>query len=148
MGIKVAFDYGSWVAGFPQFATIPQMQVTGFILTLAEQCCRNVGGAPVSDATLQTTMLNLMVAHICALFYGVNGQAPSPLVGRITDATEGSVSVSTDFPTTPNNAWFLQSPWGAAYWQLQAPFRTFRYVPGARFSQYGRGVGLGGFRGI
>lgn len=132
MGVKVTFNYASWVAAYPQFTQLAQTQVTNGALPLAELYCRNDGGGPVSTAAIQTVLLNLMVAHICQLMYGANGQSPSPLVGRITDATEGSVSVSTDFPSTPNNAWFLQTPFGAAFWQATAAYRTMRYIPGPR----------------
>lgn len=130
MGVAVVFDYYAWVAQFPQFASISPSLVAGPVLKYATQYCVNDGSGPVTDAETQTCLLNLMVAHICAILYGVNGNQPSELVGRITDATEGSVSVSADFPTTPNNAWFVQTPWGAMFYQMCAPYRTMRYVPG------------------
>src|SRR4051812_40368147 len=117
MGVAVDFDYAAWSALFPQFSTITQQQVSGLVLPIAEQYCRNDGGGPVTTAAIQTNLLNLMVAHCCQLLFGVNGNAPSEIVGRISDATEGSVSVSTEFPTTPTNAWFVQTPWGAMFWQ-------------------------------
>lgn len=136
MGVIVSFNYGAWVALFPQFwVTTPtytgltEAQVTGVILPLAEQYCRNDGGGPVNNAGLQTQLLNLMVAHVAQLLFGSSTQPVSPLVGRISNATEGSVSVATDFPTTPSNAWFVQTQYGAAYWQLILPFRLGRYYP-------------------
>jgi hypothetical protein len=132
VGVKVTFDYASWVLIYPQFSSLQQTQVTNGALPIAELYCRNDGGGPVSSAAIQVNLLGLMVAHICQLIYGANGQAPSPLVGRINNATEGSVSVGTDFPSTPNNAWFLQTPFGAAFWQATAAYRTMRYTPGPR----------------
>lgn len=132
MGVRVTFNYTAWAAMFPMFGTLTQPQVVGMALPLAEQYCRNDGGGPVSTAATQTNLLNLMVAHICQLIFGVNGQPPSPLVGRISGATEGSVSVQTDFEQTTNSAWYNQTPFGAAYWAATAPYRTARYVPGPR----------------
>ncbi len=132
MGVVVVFDPVAFQAMFPQFSSLTTDQLTTMILPLAEQYCRNDGGGPVSTAATQTNLLNLAVAHIAALFYGVNGQSPSALVGRITNASEGSVSVSTDFPMTANSAWFMQTPFGAAFWQAMAPYRTMRYIPGRR----------------
>lgn len=132
MGVIVAFDYSAFIAIYPQFATLTQPQVLQGALPVAELYCRNDGGGPVSTAATQTTLLNLMVAHICQIMYGANGQAPSPLVGRVSNATEGSVSVVADFPMTPTNAWFMQTPFGAAYWQATAAYRTMRYIPGPR----------------
>lgn len=132
MGVQVTFDYTTWALLFPQFSTLTEMQVTVLALPLAEQYCRNDGGGPVTTAATQTNLLNLMVAHICQLLFGANGEAPSPLVGRISGATEGSVSVQTDFPTTANAAWYNQTPFGAAFWAATAPYRTMRYIPGPR----------------
>ena len=130
MGVIVTFDYSSFIAIYPQFAGLSQPQVMQGALPIAELYCRNDGGGPVTKAETQTTLLNLMVAHICQLMYGANGQGPAGIVGRISDASEGSVSVSADFPTTPNNAWFLQTPFGAAFWAATAAYRTMRYMPG------------------
>ncbi|WP_457152647.1 DUF4054 domain-containing protein [Mesorhizobium sp. P5_C1] len=132
MGVKVDFSYSNFVAIYPQFATLSQTQVLQGALPIAELYCRNDGGGPVSTAQTQTTLLNLMVAHICQLMFGVNGQPAAGIVGRISDATEGSVSVSADFPVTPSNAWFMQTPFGAAFWAATSAYRTMRYVPGPR----------------
>jgi hypothetical protein len=129
MGVIVSFSYPLWAQLFPQFSNLNEAQVTGPVLTLAEQYCRNDGGGPVNNTGLQTQLLNLMVAHVAQLLFGSATQPLSPLVGRISDATEGSVSVSTDFPTTPTNAFFLQTQYGTLYWQLILPFRLGRYVP-------------------
>lgn len=133
MGVHVVFDYDQWIVAFPQFATAPgETPVTSVCLPIAEQYCRNDGGGPVQSIELQTQMLNLMVAHVCQLLYGPNGNNPSGIVGRITNASEGSVSVGSDFPVTQATAWFAQTTFGAMFLQLAAPFRTMRYAPGPR----------------
>lgn len=132
MGVQITFNYAQWTLLFPQFSNLTSDQVVGVVLPLAEQYCRNDGGGPVSSAATQTNLLNLMVAHCCQLLYGSTTQPLSPLVGRINSATEGSVSVQTDFPTTPNNAWFLQTQFGAMFWQASSVYRTMRYIPGPR----------------
>jgi hypothetical protein len=129
MGVVVAFSYPNWTVLFPQFGNVNEAQVTGPVLTVAQQYCRNDGGGPVNDCGVQTQMLNLMVAHVAQLLYGSTTQPVSPLVGRISGATEGTVSVSTEFPTTPSSAWFLQTQYGAMYWQMILPYRLGRYRP-------------------
>ena len=129
MGIIVQFDYSAWAALFPQFSNVTEQQITGPVFLLAEQYCRNDGGGPVCNAAVQTELLNLMVAHIAQLLYGSTTQPVSPLVGRVSNATEGSVSVGVEFPTTPQKAWFLQTQYGAMYWQLSLPYRLGRYFP-------------------
>lgn len=132
MGVQITFNYAVWAHSFPQFSTLTSDQVVGVVLPIAEIYNRNDGGGPVSSAAIQTQLLNLMVAHVAQLLFGVNGQAPSSLVGRISGATEGSVSVQTEFPQNQNSAWFNQTPFGAAWWQATAAYRTMRYVPGPR----------------
>jgi len=129
MGVQVTFNYAAWAALFPQFSNLTSDQVAGPILTLAEQYNRNDGGGPVCDAGIQTQLLNMMVAHVAQLLFGSTTQPLSPLVGRISNASEGSVSVGTDFPTTPNDKWFSQTQYGAMWWQLALPFRLGRYAP-------------------
>ena len=129
MGVQVTFDYTTWSDIFAaQFSNLNQAQVEGTALPIAEQYCRNDGGGPVTTAAMQTNLLNLMVAHICQLLFGINGQPPSPLVGRIVSAGEGTVSVNVDFPMTPSNAWFEQTQFGSMFYQLCAAYRTMRYV--------------------
>ncbi|WP_164746624.1 MULTISPECIES: DUF4054 domain-containing protein [unclassified Mesorhizobium] len=132
MGVIVEFSFANFIAIYPQFATLSQPQVLQGALPVATLYCRNDGGGPVTKTETQTTLLNLMVAHICQLMYGANGQAPGGIVGRVSNAAEGSVSVQADFPVTPNNAWFMQTQFGAAYWQATAAYRTMRYIPGPR----------------
>lgn len=96
---------------------------------LATQYCRNDGGGPVSKATIQVRLLNLMTAHLAFLLAGNNtSDGASSLVGRISSASEGSVSVSAEMPgSNANSAWYLQTKYGAAFWQATAVYRTMRY---------------------
>ncbi len=129
MGAIVQFDLAQWRLMYPQFSNVTDQQLQGPVWLLATQYCRNDGGSPVNDPTLLSEMLNLMVAHVAQLLYGSATQPVSPLVGHISSATEGSVSVTSEFPVTPGNAWFVQTSYGAAYWQLILPFRLARPVP-------------------
>jgi hypothetical protein len=129
VGVVVQFDYATWAQIFPTFSNLTQQQIEGPVLTIAQQYCRNDGGGPVCDPGLQTQLLNLMVAHVAQLLFGSTTNPVSPIVGRISDATEGSVSVSSEFPVNAGNAWFVQTQWGAMYWQLILPYRLGRYIP-------------------
>lgn len=132
MGVSVAFDYNSWIAQYPQWTAAPGKPAVEALIPIVELYLRNDGGGPVSRAQTQSTLLNLMVAHLVQLWYGVHGNDPQPIVGRISSATEGSVSVSLDLPTSEESAWFAQTPWGLAFWQATASYRTMRYIPGPR----------------
>lgn len=125
----VTFAPSAFKTAFPEFATVADAALTlnfGFAQLALNNSCRSV----VFDANNRDTLLQLLVAHITQLRNGINGQAAGGLVGRISDATEGSDSVSADMGTvTFNAAWFLQTQFGTLYWQLTAAFRTFRYIP-------------------
>lgn len=133
MGVVVTFNYASWLQLFPQFAYLNATQVQMY-WGLATQLHRNDGGGPVSDATTQTNLLNLATAHIVQLFApnAITGQPNRDpnVVGRITNASEGSVSVATEMqlPPNANASWWNQTQPGALYWLASAPFRTMRYV--------------------
>lgn len=126
----VVFNPAVFKAQFPDFATVAdgalQLNFTRATLQLNNSC-----GSRVKDANQRELLLNLLVAHITALFNGVGGQPPQGVVGRISDATEGSVSVSSDYGSDipKNMAYYIQTRWGAEYWQATARYRTMRYIP-------------------
>ena len=127
MGVQVTFDPAAFAALFPQI-TISANQLTTLVLPIAELYCRNDGGGPVPTAALQSVYLNMMVAHIAARYGTINGQQPSALVGRIANATEGSVTVGADFPLeSPSQAWYATTKYGSDYWTATKAYRTFRY---------------------
>jgi hypothetical protein len=83
----------------------------------------------VQDVNLRRSLLYLLTAHIAAIFSGGQGGSANGLVGRINSATEGSVTVAADMPSSPDAAWFNQTPYGAAFWQGTLRWRTARYAP-------------------
>lgn len=151
MGVSVAFSYSAWVALFPEFAspggttpvTSDQAQL---YFGLATGFFRNDGGGPVRSAEVQTRLLNLLVAHIAKIMVGPQGQAG--LVGRISDASEGSVHVGVEMPSNMSaaSAWFTQTQYGLMFWQLSAVYRTGFYLPNDR-NPAQAGTGFGGWPG-
>lgn len=131
MGAVVGFDYASWLALFPEFAYVNQAQALLYF-DLATIAHRNDIDGFVADAVTQSRLLNIVTAHIAALFATKNGSEPAnPLVGRITNASEGSVSVGTDYgPVSASEAWWVQTRYGAMYWMMVAPYRSATYIPG------------------
>jgi Protein of unknown function (DUF4054) len=125
----VTFDPVAFVAAFPMFTTVPGGALTanfGFATMLLDNSCCSI----VKDAPTRAQLLNLVTAHITALFNGVNGQPPQGVVGRINAATEGSVSVQTEMlQQSESAAFWQQTQWGALFWAMTVRFRTARYVP-------------------
>lgn len=128
MSAIATFDYAAWIALYPEFATVPAPRATLF-WNEATIYHRNDGSLPASiTLAIQQSLLFMVTAHIAQRYATKGGVAPSDLVGRISDATEGSVSVSADMgQQSPNAAWWLQTKYGADYWQATAAFRTLRY---------------------
>lgn len=124
----VVFSATEFRTSFPEFAAVSDalLQSDFALATLVlNNSCRSL----VCDANVRQTLLYLLTAHVAALFQGANGQPPSGIVGRVSDATEGSVSVSAEYASEVSSsmAWFIQTQWGATFWQMTAPFRTMRY---------------------
>ena len=146
----VTFDYAVWAAAYPELAvSVAAPQAQGYF-DMAGLYLQNDGCSLVADVAKRATILNMITAHMAALLATISGNAPSPLVGRIDNASEGSVSVHTDFPANPNGAWFNQTKYGAMAWAALAPYRTASYIPSPQVAQgvqsYPLGIGWAGWR--
>lgn len=130
MGVSVQFDFNEWIQIYPEFTQTVNAVQGQHCFNQASLYNRNDGGGPVCDRFVQTLLMNMMTAHLAFLQYGSNqtGNQASPLVGRVSSANEGSVSVQTEMgfpPGTPQ--WYMQTKYGANWWAATAPYRTFRY---------------------
>ena len=82
MGAIATFDPVAFVARYPEFAMIAPATLTAYF-NAATLYLANDGTGSVTSPTAQATLLNMLTAHVAALNSGVNGEAPSGLVGRI-----------------------------------------------------------------
>ena len=127
MAAAVTFDFNAWSLRYPEFSTINPLLAQEYF-NEATLYLRNDGGSPVSTEALQLTLLNMLTAHIAALNMVVNGAPASSLVGIITGATEGSVSVQVQpLGGSPSAAWYNQTKYGSAFWAATRGFRTGHY---------------------
>jgi hypothetical protein len=136
MGI-VVFDVDAFRAQYPEFSNVTDDQLQA-CFNQATLYLNNTECSVVVDLNQRAILLNMLTAHIAYMRYGDskgNGGI-SGGVGRVSSASEGSVSVSFDMPTTQNNAWYMQSPYGSDYWFATAQFRTMRYKNGYSPSNY------------
>ena len=136
MGVIVQPDYTGFTTRYPQFGVSGSQPVSSDLYTLyfseAGLYQNNEGGGPINNSTRALQLMQMLVAHIAFLNTapGTGGDA-SPLVGRVSNATEGSVTVGTTNEYPPGSAqWFQQTKFGAAWWQATAQYRTMRYRPG------------------
>lgn len=127
----VVFDSTAFLARYPEFSSVSTSTLDAYF-SEATIYLDNTDSSIVSDCNIRTVLLNMLTAHITALYSGINGNVPSGIVGRISSASEGSVSVNADMgPTTNSQAWYLQTQYGAAYWTATARYRAFQYLPGS-----------------
>ena len=152
----VTFNYGTWVAMYPLFATLTQEQGVAYF-NLATLICANSSTNPINRDGNLAALLYLLTCHFAWLNCpkdpsgnpAATGSAASPLVGRISNATEGSVSVATEWNAGSGSdleAFLTQTQWGAAYWAATAQYRTARYL--ARPTRVINGLGFGLGRGL
>lgn len=139
----ITFVYADWVGMFPEFAAVsPAMGAVYFqiadayfansIFNPAFGC-----GDPLALERM-TTLSYLVTAHIAWLLAprdlngnpSATGVPASPLVGRISSATEGSVSLGIELTGggSPSEAFFTQTKYGFMFWQATAGFRTAQYL--------------------
>jgi len=138
MSAAVTFDYAAWILRYPEFSAVQEPTAAEYF-NEATIYWRNDGTSPCSTTAIQSMLLNMLVAHIAAIYSQSAGdQTPgaakdaSVPVGRIASATEGSVTVAFDSgaPPSEQSAFFMQTKYGFSFWRATAQYRTMRYIPG------------------
>ena len=135
MANAVTFDYSAWIVRYPQFgpsgATPVDQATAQAYFDEAGIYLDNTGCSPVQTDAQQKILMNMLTAHIATLNSPGPGGATSGLVGRISNASEGSVSVATQNDYPPGTVqWYQQTQFGSAYWVATAQYRMFKYGPG------------------
>lgn len=120
----VVFKPTAFRTRYREFAAMDDELLNDFFAE-ATDIVNNTDSSIIRDVELRRRLLWYLVAHKAAL------ESSEGMVGRISSATEGSVSVSSEFiaPKTGTAAWYFQTKYGADYWTASAKFRNFRYVP-------------------
>lgn len=127
----VQFDYSVWSARYSELAPYVAQPLAQSYFNEAQLYCDNTPCSPICNLGERAVLLNMMTAHIAALNAPIGFMPSSTLVGRISGATEGSVSVQTQNDYPPGTVqWYQQTKYGAAFWAATAQYRTMHYVPG------------------
>lgn len=126
----VDYDHVWWSIRYPELAAWVEPGHARGYFDLACLYLDNTSCSPVRNVSRRQTLLGLLTAHVAALNAPINGQTPSPLVGRVTNVAEGSVNIATDYPQEPGAEWYAQTKYGAMYWAAVAGLRRARYYPG------------------
>lgn len=130
-----AFDYAAWVLRYPEFGAVSAERAALFFAE-AGLYLDNTDASLVTDVAYRGVLLNMLTAHIAALSGALEADGkPTGLVGRVSSASEGQVSVSVDAGALPGSAaWFMQTSYGMAYWQATKRLRSATYVPAPAYN--------------
>lgn len=127
----VVFDPVAFAAEYPEFAAVSTARTTA-MFTLAEQSILdNTDNSPVMDVNFRTQLFYMLVAHLLTLLGGAPTTPTNTPPGRLSTATEGTVTASFEYILPPGSAmapWFIQTKYGAMYWTMTAPFRSMQYM--------------------
>lgn len=133
MDTPVVFDYSGWAARYPELAAFVIQATAQAYFNEAQLYCDNSPTSRIPNSApmyQRTTYLNMLTAHIAALNAPL-GTPSSPLVGRISNASQGSVNVTAQMDVPAGTAqWYAQTKYGIAFWTATTQFRSMLYAPG------------------
>ena len=124
---SVVFDPAAFKARYPEFASVGDLLLQA-CFGEAGLYLSNTDNSPVQNVTRRAVLLNMLTAHIAALGGALSSDGQPRPVGRVSSATEGSVSAAFEGPPPGSAQWFQQSQYGAAFWQATSGLRGFRYL--------------------
>lgn len=135
---KVTFDPAEFREIYPEFKTLSDLQLKWYF-SKAELLLDNSNCSPVADLSERKVLLYMLTAHIAMLSGGVNGKPPQQTVGRVANATQGSVSVGFAMEgVTAQSAWYNQTPYGSEFWEATKKYRVCYLVRASLPSNYPR----------
>lgn len=121
------FDPDAFKLAFPEFKNYSNEQLTYFFESIEGL----LDNSETSCISLKNRKLWywLLVAHKAELQNRITS-GNTGLVGRISSATEGSVSISTDYPMGSGamEQWLKATPYGAEFYAKTSPWRTALWI--------------------
>ena len=124
----VVFDPTAFKARYPEFAAVPDATLTACFME-AGLYLSNADNSPVQNITRRATLFNMLTAHVAYLGGLLSADGMPRPVGRVSQASEGSVSAAFEGPPPGSAQWFQQSQYGASFWQATSSLRGMRYIP-------------------
>lgn len=128
----VNLDITIFRAMYPEFSNVTDALLP-FLFDQSTDYLDNTDFSLVDDAVKRERLLYLLMAHLAYVKYGdAQNNGGSGMVGRISSASEGSVSVSADMNQGEfRYSWYTQSPYGMSFWQATKVYRMANYYPGS-----------------
>lgn len=122
------FDPVLFKAIYPQFSSMPDDLLMYFFEKAESTLLDNTESAcvPLKERKI---LFYLLVAHFAELQDRIN-EGNGSMVGNITSASEGSVSIGVQAlqSNSATGSWLNQTPYGAEYWVLTAKYRQMLYI--------------------
>lgn len=119
----VVFDASEFLALYPQFQNVFTAEQLTQFFNVACLLCDNTENSKITDLAERKTLLYMLVCHIATL-----QQRGTGMVGLLTSATEGKVSVGLQAYTSNPN-WYSQTQCGSMFWLATAKYRVgMRYI--------------------
>jgi hypothetical protein len=147
----VTFDLQTFLGLFPEFTPLSQGFLNAMFMRATGSIIANAVTNPANNDGNLAYLIYLVTAHLAWLNCqkDVNGQPTaqtsaqqaSQQVGRISQATQGSVSVTLEWPGNDPSAqekFLVQTRYGAEYWAATAQYRTAQYAARPTFVIGGR----------
>ena len=124
----VVFDPDFFKQKYPQFIGLSN-ELLEYFFEKSETTMLDNSEAACVPLKERKMLFDLLVAHQAQLQERINDGSAS-LVGNITSATEGSVSIGVNAPTSSSamGQWLMQTPYGQEYWVLTAKYRNALYI--------------------
>jgi hypothetical protein len=120
----VVFNYSEFFTRYPEFSESVEFDLAQLYFEEAGIYLDPTDSSMIANQTKRKVCLYMLTAHIAAM----NRPGGTDLVGRISSATEGSVTVQAEMAQPGTGAWFMQTKYGAAYWQATSQYRTGFYI--------------------
>ena len=128
-GVAV-FNPQLFLARYPEFNKVAIASLQAYFFE-AGLYLNNTPCSIVQNLVKRLILLNMLTAHIAFLGGALTADGQPRPVGRVDQATQGSISASFEYTeATPGSGpWFNQSAYGAAFWQATTVYRSAAYVP-------------------
>jgi Protein of unknown function (DUF4054) len=135
----VTFDFTMFIALFAEFTPLGALLSEAYFMRATGSIISNSTTNPMyADGNLPY-LIYLVTAHVAALNCprdangnpSASGLPASQLAGRISSATQGSVTVQTEYPVndpTAQQAYLMQTKYGQEYLAARAPYNTGHYL--------------------
>jgi hypothetical protein len=135
------FDYTAWGNRYPSLAASVNASLASAYFAEACMYLDNTDSSIVTDAGQRGIIFNAIVAHLAML----EGAGRDGLVGRISSASQGSVSISAEYVEPGSGKWYAQTSNGVSAWQMLKRYRMARYIapctrPNVAIDQLWRGI--------